>query len=112
MYGDQFGEKLASSVGIHFVLSKPESMSVLSGRLKALLNPTDGRPPYHEACGSLRRPLERQTPASRPNLQPNRQLDLRVTGMAFPHRGPATRIQPFTLYHSLSSRTNRYIAGP
>jgi hypothetical protein len=40
MYADQFGEKLASSVGIHLVLSKPKSMSVLSGRLKALLNPS------------------------------------------------------------------------
>ena len=44
MYADQFGEKLASSVDIHLVLPKPEGMSVLSGRLKALLNPTDEPP--------------------------------------------------------------------
>jgi|SRR5580704_15360735 DNA-binding NarL/FixJ family response regulator len=44
MYTDQFGEELASSAGIHLVLSKPEGMSVLSGRLKALLNPTDEPP--------------------------------------------------------------------
>jgi DNA-binding NarL/FixJ family response regulator len=44
MYADQFGEKLASAVGIHVVLSKPEGLSVLSERLKALLNPTDEQP--------------------------------------------------------------------
>jgi len=44
MYADQFGEKLASAVGIHVVLSKPEGLSVLSERLKALLNPTDELP--------------------------------------------------------------------
>jgi DNA-binding NarL/FixJ family response regulator len=45
MYADQFAEKLASSVGIHAVLPKPEGMSVLSEHLKALLHPTDEPPP-------------------------------------------------------------------
>lgn len=44
MYADQFGEKLASAVGIHVVLSKPEGLSVLSEHLKDLLNPTDELP--------------------------------------------------------------------
>jgi len=44
MYADQFSEKLASAVGIHVVLAKPEGLSVLSERLKALLNPTDESP--------------------------------------------------------------------
>ena len=41
MYADHFSNKLVSSVGIHVVLSKPEGLSVLSERLKSLLNPTD-----------------------------------------------------------------------
>jgi DNA-binding NarL/FixJ family response regulator len=44
MYADQFSEKLASAVGVHVVLSKPEGLSVLSEHLKALLNPTDKSP--------------------------------------------------------------------
>jgi DNA-binding NarL/FixJ family response regulator len=44
MYADQFGEKLASAAGIHVVLAKPEGLSVLSERLKALLNPTNEPP--------------------------------------------------------------------
>ena len=37
MYANHFSEKLASTIGIHLVLSKPEGLSVLSERLKALL---------------------------------------------------------------------------
>jgi DNA-binding NarL/FixJ family response regulator len=44
MYADHFSQKLASAIGIHVVLSKPEGMSVLGEHLKALLNPTDGPP--------------------------------------------------------------------
>jgi DNA-binding NarL/FixJ family response regulator len=44
MYADHFNQKLASAIGIHVVLSKPEGMSVLGEHLKALLNPTDGPP--------------------------------------------------------------------
>jgi two-component system response regulator EvgA len=50
MYADQFGEKLASAVGIHVVLAKPEGMSVLSERLKALLNPIDEPPALSSTC--------------------------------------------------------------
>jgi|HubBroStandDraft_6_1064221.scaffolds.fasta_scaffold706574_1 two-component system response regulator EvgA len=38
MYADQFGEKLASAIGVRVVLSKPEGLSVLGEHLKALLN--------------------------------------------------------------------------
>jgi DNA-binding NarL/FixJ family response regulator len=44
MYADHFSQKLASAIGIHVVLAKPEGMSVLGEHLKALLNPTDGPP--------------------------------------------------------------------
>ena len=50
MYADQFGEKLASAVGIHVVLSKPEGLSVLSEHLKSLLNPTDEAPTLGRNC--------------------------------------------------------------
>jgi DNA-binding NarL/FixJ family response regulator len=50
MYADQFGEKLASVVGIHVVLAKPEGLSVLSERLKALLNPTNEPPTLPNNC--------------------------------------------------------------
>ena len=39
MYADDFGEKLASAVGVQVVLSKPEGLSKLGEHLKALLNP-------------------------------------------------------------------------
>ena len=41
MYADHFSEKLASAVGIHVVLSKPEGLSVLSEHLKRFLNPNN-----------------------------------------------------------------------
>jgi DNA-binding NarL/FixJ family response regulator len=44
MYADQFGEKLASAIGVHVVLSKPEGLSVLGEHLKALLNGPDEPP--------------------------------------------------------------------
>ena len=44
MYADQISERLASAIGVHVVLSKPEGLSVLGEHLKALLNPTDEPP--------------------------------------------------------------------
>ena len=41
MYADDFGEKLASAIGVHVVLSKPEGLSKLGEHLKVLLNPTE-----------------------------------------------------------------------
>jgi response regulator NasT len=41
MYADDFGDRLASAVGVNVVLSKPEGLSRLAKHLKALLNPTD-----------------------------------------------------------------------
>jgi two-component system, chemotaxis family, chemotaxis protein CheY len=43
MYADDFGEKLASAVGVDVVLSKPEGMSKLSEHLKVLLDPDEPR---------------------------------------------------------------------
>jgi DNA-binding NarL/FixJ family response regulator len=50
MYADQFGKKLASAIGIHVVLSKPEGLNVLSEHLKALLNPTNEPPSLSNNC--------------------------------------------------------------
>jgi DNA-binding NarL/FixJ family response regulator len=44
MYADDFGEKLASAIGVQVVLSKPEGLSKLGEHLKVLLNPTDEPP--------------------------------------------------------------------
>jgi len=44
MYADDFGEKLASAIGVQVVLSKPEGLSNLGEHLRALLNPTDEPP--------------------------------------------------------------------
>ena len=41
MYADEFGEKLASAIGVQVVLSKPEGLSKLGEHLKALLNPDE-----------------------------------------------------------------------
>jgi hypothetical protein len=41
MYADNFGGKLASTLGVNVVLSKPEGLSKLCDHLKKLLNPTD-----------------------------------------------------------------------
>jgi DNA-binding NarL/FixJ family response regulator len=39
MYADDFGEKLASAIGVHIVLSKPEGLTKLGEHLKSLLKP-------------------------------------------------------------------------
>lgn len=44
MYADDFGDRLASAIGVNVVLSKPEGLSKLAKHLKALLNPTDEPP--------------------------------------------------------------------
>lgn len=44
MYADRFREKLASTIGVHVVLAKPEGLSMLSEHLKALLRPTEEPP--------------------------------------------------------------------
>jgi DNA-binding NarL/FixJ family response regulator len=44
LYADDFGERLASAVGVNVVLSKPEGLSKLAKHLKALLNPKDEPP--------------------------------------------------------------------
>jgi CheY-like chemotaxis protein len=44
LYADDFGERLASAVGVNVVLSKPEGLSKLGKHLKALLNPKDEPP--------------------------------------------------------------------
>ena len=50
MYADRFGEKLASAIGIHVVLSKPEGLNVLGEHLKALLNPIKEPPSLSNNC--------------------------------------------------------------
>ena len=44
MFAGDFGERLASAIGVDVVLSKPEGLSNLSRHLKTLLNPT-AQPP-------------------------------------------------------------------
>jgi DNA-binding NarL/FixJ family response regulator len=41
MYADDFGQKLASAIGVDVVLSKPEGLSKLGEHLKVLLNPDE-----------------------------------------------------------------------
>jgi two-component system response regulator YesN len=51
MYADEFGQKLASAIGVDVVLSKPEGLSKLGEHLKVLLNPTD-EPPAPSGFGT------------------------------------------------------------
>jgi DNA-binding NarL/FixJ family response regulator len=44
MFAGDFGERLASAIGVDVVLSKPEGLSNLSRHLKTLLNPTTQPP--------------------------------------------------------------------
>jgi len=44
LYADDFGDRLASAIGVNVVLSKPEGLSKLAKHLKALLNPKDEPP--------------------------------------------------------------------
>jgi DNA-binding NarL/FixJ family response regulator len=44
MFAGEFGEKLASAIGVNVVLSKPEGFTKLSEHLRALLNPTEEPP--------------------------------------------------------------------
>jgi CheY-like chemotaxis protein len=49
MYADDFGEKLASAIGVHVVLSKPEGITGLGKHLRTLLGavpiaPRDRKP--------------------------------------------------------------------
>jgi DNA-binding NarL/FixJ family response regulator len=44
MFAGDFGERLASAIGVDVVLSKPEGLTNLSRHLKTLLNPT-AQPP-------------------------------------------------------------------
>jgi CheY-like chemotaxis protein len=50
MYADDFGDRLASAIGVNVVLSKPEGLSKLGAHLKTLLNPTDEPPPLASSC--------------------------------------------------------------
>jgi len=50
MFAGDFGEKLASAIGVNVVLSKPEGLSKLGEHLKVLLNPTEEPPTLSSGC--------------------------------------------------------------
>jgi two-component system, chemotaxis family, chemotaxis protein CheY len=52
MYADDFGQKLASAIGVDVVLSKPEGLSKLGEHLKVLLNPEGPPAPSRSASES------------------------------------------------------------
>jgi hypothetical protein len=52
MYADDFGQKLASVIGVDVVLSKPEGLSKLGEHLKVLLHPDEPPAPSRLASES------------------------------------------------------------
>jgi DNA-binding NarL/FixJ family response regulator len=50
MYADDFGQKLATAIGVDVVLSKPEGLTKLGEYLKVLMNPDE--PPALSGFGS------------------------------------------------------------
>jgi DNA-binding NarL/FixJ family response regulator len=49
MFAGDFGERLASAIGVDVVLSKPEGLGKLGEHVRALLNPTE-EPPRRSSC--------------------------------------------------------------